>query len=123
MWAVDTSWLVALFDSGDEFHGTARKEAAGAGDWLLNPLILAEFLDGIRRRGGRALLLQVLEDLQRTQQVRWVQAPKAAAIGRLVTRHGGISWHDASAIATALDEGAGLRTFDKDQRKAFEALA
>lgn len=52
-----------------------------------------------------------------------VGTQKAAALARIIGRHGGISWRDASAVGTALDEGAGLRTFDDAQRKAFQAMA
>ena len=55
-------------------------------------------------------------------QVRFTDSPKLVVLARIFERHRGLSWADASAIATALDEGADLRTFDKDQRKAFEAL-
>lgn len=65
MWAVDTSWLVALFDEDDEHHAKAWKDAKEPGALLLNPVILIEFLEVARRRGGRAASLQALADVER----------------------------------------------------------
>jgi hypothetical protein len=39
-------------------------------------------------------------------------------------RRASSAWEPGTAsICTALDEGTGLRTFDANQRKAFEAMA
>ncbi len=122
MWAADTSWLYAFFDADDAHHEAARREASIPGALLVNPIILAETLDMIRKRGGRDASLAAHENLGR-MGMRLMDAPKAAAMHRVVAQHEGVSWRDAAAICTALDEGAGLRTFDKGQAKAFKALA
>lgn len=122
-WAADTSWLYGLFDRQDEFHARARGEAADPGMVLVNPMILAEYLDVVRSKRGREASLEAHKALGLYPQLRLVERPKLPGVVRIMERFAGITWHDASAIATALDEGAGLRTFDKDQRKAFEALA
>ena len=122
MWTVDSSWLYAFFDAADAHHGAARAEASAPGAWLVNPVALVETLDLVRHRTGRATSVRFYETLLGMGQVHLVGAPKPAVMARLMAQHGGISWQDASVLATALDEGADLRTFDKDQRKAFEAL-
>ncbi|MEK6976360.1 MAG: PIN domain-containing protein [Candidatus Thermoplasmatota archaeon] len=121
-WAADTSWLYGLFDRQDEFHARARDEATDPGVVVVNPMILAEYLDVVRTKRGRQASLDAHKALALYPQLRFVEPPKQPAMVRIMERFSSISWHDASAIATALDEGAGLRTFDKDQRKAFEAL-
>ena len=123
MWALDTSWLVAAFDADDEHHAQARSEAQEPGPQLVDPLILAEFLDGVRRHASRDDSLAVLAELQKLPHLRIVSSPKTARLERVMSRHGGISWFDAAAICTALDEGAGLRTVDTNQKKAFKAMA
>lgn len=122
MWAVDTSWLYALFFEEDAHHSAARRQAQDPGVLLLNPVVLAELVEMVRRRTDRPTSLKVMEDLLRLPHVRIVAAPKPGSWARAFEK-GGVSWHDASAICTALDEGAGLRTFDKNQQKAFQAMA
>lgn len=122
MWAVDTSWLFALFDEDDVHHSKARKEAEQPGRLLVNPIVLVEMLDLVKARAGRKTSLEVHDALVRMSQVQLVEAPRGSTFVR-VMEAGHDSWHDASAIATALDEGAGLRTFDAAQKKTFAALA
>lgn len=121
-WAVDTSWIVALFDPLDEHHAAAWKEAQKPDSLAVNPVIIVEFLEVVRRKAGRAMSVQALEDLGKLPHLRLASAPKVGPLARAFEK-GGISWQDASAICTALDEGAGLRTFDANQRKAFKAMA
>lgn len=123
MWSVDTSWLYALFDADDKHHGRVLAEVSVAGPLLVNPVILVEFLDLVRRRGGRVASIQAYEDMLRLTHLRFTSAPKPAGVARVMGRPGGLTWMDATAVATALDEGSGLRTFDAAQRTAFEALA
>ncbi len=122
MWTVDTSWLYAFFDESDAHHSRAREDAETAGPWLVNPIALVETLNLVRHRTDRATSVRFYQTLQGMGQVRLVGAPKPAYMARLMEQHGGISWADAAILATAVGEGGDLRTFDKDQRKAFEAL-
>jgi len=123
MWVADTSWLYALFRGDDAHHATARREAAEPVPVFINPATLVEFLDLLRERSGHAESLAALAALMATPTVRLVGPSKPAMMARVVAAHSRLSWQDAAAICTALDEGAGLRTFDKTQRKAFEAMA
>lgn len=123
MWAADSSWLVALVNGDDSHHAAARREATQAGAVLVNPAILMRFLETIRSEIGRRESHMALDALLRTPTMRMTPQPSVAAVARVMGHHAGLSWHDASAICTALDEGAGLRTFDREQRKAFEALS
>jgi predicted nucleic acid-binding protein len=121
-WAADTSWLYALFDRNDQHHERAMQEAEETPILLVNAAVLAETLDLVRHRAGGATSLRMLAEYLAMPGFRVAGAPKTAPWAR-AARDAGVSWHDASAIATALDEGAGLRTFDKEQKKAFAALA
>ncbi|MES2154376.1 MAG: PIN domain-containing protein [bacterium] len=122
MKAVDTSWLFAFLSSTDEFHTQARRQAAEPDTILVNSIVLVETLDLVRGRSDRATSLHALKTVASLQNVRLTNSPTAANMARLMERHGGISWHDAAAICTALDEGAGLRTFDQAQARAFKAM-
>ena len=122
-WAVDTSWLFGLLDRKDAHHAKARQEAAERGLLLVNPIILVETLDLAQSKAGRQGALAVHRAILMIPQLRLMDAPKGAAMARWIERHGRISWADASVLCTAQAEGAGLRTFDASQRKAFAALA
>lgn len=122
MWALDTSWLIALFNGADVHHREAMAQAQEPGPLLVDQLVIAEFLDGVHLRAGREATLEVLAEILKVPQLRLVAAPKAGRIKEVFARGAGLSWYDASAICTAVDEGAGLRTFDKDQKRAFAAL-
>lgn len=122
MWALDSSWLFAFFDREDDHHAQARREASDPRAMLLNPTILIETLDLVRHRADRETSATVARAIAAVPNIRLVANPKLPRLIALMEKRGGMSWHDATAIATALDEGADLRTFDRDQRKAFEAL-
>lgn len=122
-WAVDTSWLFALLDADDSHHAPARAEAQERGPLLLNPIILVETLRLAQTRLGREGSLAFLRAILLIPQIRLMEAPKAGAMARWLEKHGRISWMDASVLCTAQSEGAGLRTFDANQRKAFKAMA
>jgi predicted nucleic acid-binding protein len=89
---------------------------------LIDPIVLAEFLDLVRRRWGLDASRRAMADLLQIPTVRVTTAPKPAAVARVMERHGGLSWFDAAAICTGLNEGARLRTFDSRQAKAFKLL-
>jgi predicted nucleic acid-binding protein len=122
-WAVDTSWLFGFLDQKDLHHQKARREAEERGLLLLNPITLVETLELVQWRAGREGSIAALRAILMIPQLRLMEAPKAAAMARWVERHGRLSWADASVLCTAQSEGAGLRTFDANQRKAFAALA
>lgn len=122
MWVADTSWLYALVDGEDAHHAKARKEAEEPSPLVVNPATLVEFLDLVRDKRGHAASQAALEGLIRFPSIRFSGPAKPAAMARVVSSHVTLTWQDAAAICTALDEGAGLRTFDKDQKKAFAAL-
>lgn len=122
MWAIDSSWLFAFVNREDEHHAKARQDASAPEVMLLNPTILVETLDLVRHRTDRDTSTQVARAIAVVSNIRLVPNPKLPRLLAMMEKRGGMSWHDATAIATALDEGADLRTFDKDQRKAFEAL-
>lgn len=119
--AVDTSWLFAFISNTDEHHAEARRQATEPSPILVNAVVLVETLDLVRSRSDRQNSLRILKALTEMPHVRFVPAPREPSLRR-VMEHGGISWHDATAICTALEEGAGLRTFDGGQRKAFASL-
>lgn len=121
-WAADTSWLYALFDRNDEHHQRAVQEAEETPILFVNAATLAETLDLVRHRAGRAASHRMLAEYLSMPGFRVTGAPKTAPWAR-AARAAGVSWHDASVIATALDEGAGLRTFDKEQKKALAGQA
>jgi predicted nucleic acid-binding protein len=122
-WAVDTSWLFALLNVEDAHHLRARKEAQDPGTLLVNPTALVETLDLVWGREGREGSLAAYRAILMLPQLQLMESPKGAAMARWIEKFGRLSWADASVLCTAQTEGAGLRSFDDRQRKAFAALA
>jgi predicted nucleic acid-binding protein len=122
-WVVDTSWLYALFDSADEHHARALKQAGRPGHYEVPSEILAETLalrfaraPGDKHRSARDMLASILE-----AGFHVIGNADPLPAMQLYQSKRGLSFPDCIAVVHALD--AQLLTFDRSQATAWRGLS
>lgn len=115
----DTSWLYAVFDERDPHHAEARHQLGAAESVHVPPAILAETLDLIEYRAGKATAVAALEDLARAPPVRLEREHDVDSVNEIWRAHAVLTYADASAVSAARRLGLGLYTFDRRQRRAL----
>ena len=120
-WVADTSWLYALMDTADTHHDEARAQAEEPAPVEIPEPILAETLDLIAHRHGKALAELTLKGFERLPHfVLGEPSPHAESVS-VWRDNRGLSFADATAVAHARTRNYGLRTFDRRQQRAFQA--
>jgi predicted nucleic acid-binding protein len=122
-WVADTSWLYALVDSADPHHLKARNEARQADPVEVPEVIVAETLDLIRYRFGKAAARRALEGFERLPHFALGEQPGHSEAVSVWSANEALSYADATAVALARTRGFGLRSFDERQLKALRANA
>lgn len=128
--AADTSWLIALLNSGDAHHDAARREAERHDLVYVPPAALMETLNLIQKRARRAktgeaphaTALRALDVLASQPTVVLDQpAHNHEAAVRIWRAQPKLSYSDAAVIAAAYGKSVDLLTFDRAQAAAHRS--
>ncbi len=121
----DTSWLYALLNARDEFHAVAVAQAESKESIYIPPVILAETLLLVQRRGeklgrnGHALAVEAMDRLAAKPSVLMAEPDHDHdATSRILRAHPRLTYPDAAAVAAARRKAVPLCTFDEAQRQA-----
>lgn len=127
----DTSWVYALLDEADAFHGRAVTEAERMEEIHVPVPVLVETLALVKYRTeqlgqpeqqGLARTREAVASLAKRANMR-LASPEHdhEATLRVWALHDRLSYPDAAVIAAARREAVDLRTFDRRQRTAHRS--
>lgn len=116
MHLVDTSFLVAVFDSSDPRQAKAREDLAAAAPAVIPSEILVETLGVLKVKVGRSAASEALEKLVRLPNVTWSECCDFQATLAIYRRFSTLSFPDAIVVQERQARGAQLLTFDENQR-------
>ncbi len=119
MIVLDACLIIALLNSAERGHDTARRLIAEADDFLVHPVNLAEVLVLAERHGMGAALVDDLAGLGIRSASIDDQEPLRLARLRVAT---GLKLPDCCALGLAQACGAPLATFDAALIRAARAL-
>lgn len=119
----DTSFLIALFNSGDRYHAQARKEAAEPDPIAIPTEVMAETLGVLQRRKGIdfARLAKDAIDQKSHFRVTFTQEAHYAEASRLFSdADERINFVDSIVVAWSLLERSPILSFDEDLGRAWK---
>lgn len=118
MHVVDTSFLIALFDSGDPRRSEAREDLEKAAPAVIPTEILVETLGVLKVKVGRRAATEALENLLRLPNVTWSECCDFQGTLAIYRSHTALSFPDAVVVRECIARGVPPLTFDERQREA-----